>query len=323
MANNDGKDERGNGMPKYIGGAMINNPWYKHILILRLVAIILLAMVCVFSWMQLTRPPLVRIVTCDVGQGDAILVTFGQRHLLIDAGPNQAVLRCLQANILWWRPIIDVAVMTHPDQDHSGGWPSVLQRYRIHNFVSNGLAADWTKILPPAAQAKIDHWHKAEPGDAWMFPEAMVTVVWSESLRNLFWPTTTTAAAAADTNSASVGLFLAGSGFGFLTQGDLECPQELALSTFGLLSEVSILKVSHHGAKTATCDQFLPQIRPELALISVGKENNYGHPEVKTLSNLEKWGSWVLRTDQLGAITLFLSGQGWRLRTEKPNLLSP
>lgn len=254
---------------------------------------------------HLAMPPKVQITACDVGQGDAVLIQYGQSFVLIDTGPNSDILRCLQRNIFFLDPTIDLVILTHPDKDHIGGWESVVERYRISELATNGQSAN-----PDHSSVS----QTAETGAFVWWPGVIGRVVWSA---DSFAALHTSGESQEETNAQSVGTYWWGESFGFLSLGDLECEQELAVAGSGLLNRVSLLKVSHHGSKSSSCLEFLQKIDTETAFISVGEKNSYNHPEENVIFSLEKAGAVVYRTDIQGEITYqsHISG-GWLVEYE-------
>jgi competence protein ComEC len=250
----------------------------------------------VFSGKILT--PSVRVIACDVGQGDATLVKYDQLVILIDVGPNSAIKQCLQANISPTRPIIDLLVLTHDDSDHIGGFSDGLHGYRVNHLFINPKIKD-TK----SAQA-VKHWMSEtgrfshpQTGDLFAFPGIRLKIVWSEDeLVSQF----TSGALEEGSNNASIGLFMEAQSFGFLSLGDLGCAQELAVGRGALLKKTHLLKMSHHGSKTSSCLEFLEIIRPEAAYYSAARGNSYGHPSPLSLESIAKVGAFLRGTDQAG-----------------------
>lgn len=233
------------------------------------------------------------IVACDVGQGDATLISYDRLHILVDTGPKNDVLACLRQEIFWGDPTIDALVLTHEDHDHIGGVESVLDHYHVKLLVANETT------LQSLPQEYLTQIKSVVPtvGDSMTAAGFRLRIVWSESTRlksnkNL----------KPDGNQDSVGLYLSYPIFGFLTLGDLECTQELAVAYMGVLNKVDFIKLSHHGAKTSTCAQFLQKINPEAAFVSVGKDNSYGHPASTVLKDLESLGIYLWRTDSNGLL---------------------
>lgn len=121
-----------------------------------------------------------------------------------------------------------------------------------------------------------------------------------------------------ESNNRSTVLSLRFNQVGLLLTGDLEEPIEQALVKYGMVTQYTIIKVRHHGSKSSTSESFLRAVRPEIAVISAGKNNTYGHPSTHILQRLTKFGvKQILRTDQQGTIELLTDGQAvWYI----PNL---
>lgn len=259
--------------------------------------------------------PTVRVIACDVGQGDASLVLYGSIVILIDLGPDSSVMECLQANIPVTRPTIDLLVLTHDDSDHIGGFDDVVLKYTIKkvsvnpsfkNTKSAESVRSWLEELPERA-------HHPAYGNSYIFPGLRLSVVWSE--RRIDAPGEI-ARQEQGSNENSIALYLESEGFGFLEAGDLGCSQELAMSGSTLLKKVHLLKMSHHGSKTSSCSEYVDKIRPEAAYYSAGKGNTYGHPDPLSLESIQAVTSFVRGTDQIGNINfawkhnrLFIEGE--------------
>jgi competence protein ComEC len=261
------------------------------------------------------RPPPLRLVACDVGQGDAILGIYGQSAILIDSGPNQAILRCLRQKLPFGQSKIAVSVLSHWDADHVGGFSDVFQGYEAGLIFADPKTKDTNTAAETAKAIESRGGPLAPfPGDEVVFPGGRMRFLWSAAAA-----ATGKSAETDDTeeNNRSVGVQLLVPGFGFLGLGDLECRSELAVASMPLLIGVQILKVSHHGSKTASCPEFLAKISPEIGIVSVGAGNKYGHPAAETLENLSRAGVFVLRTDQAGAWEVSRRDSGWILRSER------
>lgn len=257
----------------------------------------------------LSRPLVPRVVACAIGQGDALLFSYGHQHILLDTGRNSAIKRCLQANISFLDRTIDVVILTHGDADHIGGFPTVVESYTVNQVLTNDLEKNSEGVAfvqeylaehPQVIQAEL-------PGSALVAPGWRARVVWSKAYRDLYW---NQSSLPGDENGGSVGLSFSLQSFGFLSLGDLECPAELAVTTISLLNTTDFLKISHHGSKFSTCQEFLAKVRPEIGLISVGKDNSYGHPGENVVKNLEIFGVTTYRTDRDGDLIWWLLPNG-------------
>lgn len=268
-------------------------------------ALISLFMMLSLCKLALGSPPQLKITACDVGQGDAAVLSYGQSHILIDTGPNNDVLECLRLVIFWADPVLDAVVITHSDHDHAGGLAAVTDRYRVKQWMVNPTDAQELDL------ENTDIYDEYTPvaGEALLWPGWRLRVVWSELTRgSVAYPPERNA------NQDSIGLQLHNQSFGFLTLGDLECRQELAVAGMGLLNPTHFLKISHHGAKTSSCPGFLQWLTPEAAYISSGANNSYGHPAPQTLQNIANIGIFLWRTDVSGSLQWGWNEGRWSVR---------
>lgn len=276
---------------------------------------------CLFlgaSWVFITqvrfRP--LEIVTCDVGQGDGAIFFLAQSVIVVDVGPDLSFTRCLQANLFWWQKQIDVVIISHLDKDHVGGLDELLNEYAVKLVIWNGskkVESDWEKSLEILKERSV-RVLVPQPGDLlvgpgwrWFFYPGAGNLSEKSPGENL----ENDATFDDDENQQSLASHVVAKGFGFLSLGDQDCKGELAVARLLLLKQAPILKISHHGSKTATCANFLQEMRTEVAIVSVGKGNKYGHPEEKVLNTLEQQHTFLLRTDFLGEIHLFPQVHRW------------
>lgn len=279
---------------------------------------------------------LFKVVFCDVGQGDAILISHGFNQLLIDTGPDSTVMSCLEENIPFWDRSLEFLVLTHLDKDHIGGAIEVLEAYHVRTL--------W---LPLVGKSSKEFWllRKAVLAEQLLGASleqpilGQVTNLSPGAKGIVLWPTKTTlmgdqniskmlfnsdvteaelqAVLAThmkneiDVNDGSIALLLQMDAVSILLMGDLGAPAELALMQSGLLTEVELLKVGHHGSKTSSTTPFINTISPETAVISAGKNNSYNHPDSTVLTTLEESGARIVRTDILGSITFLSDGQSF------------
>ena len=293
------------------------------------------------------------LVFCDVGQGDAILITSGFTQMLIDGGKGDEVLSCLEEHLPFWDRTIEVVVATHADADHIGGLDAVIQQYDVSQIISTQFIKDSQPFFEFKEEAEREVLvgavlKKPILGQQMRFTQGQnfynlikthqrpiisflilspqvdqVQLAMKNSLKtetnisdsaNFFSPLLTKDF---DYNDLSVVLFLQLGQVKVLLMGDLEYEGELALIGANLLAEVDILKVGHHGAKTSTSIDFLQLVRPETSIISVGGSNSYGHPSLEVINNLILFDSEILRTDELGTIELVSDGEKYWLVEHK------
>ncbi len=273
------------------------------------------------------------LVFCDVGQGDAILVHYKNKQVLIDGGPPKKsgqLLSCLSSAMPFWDRRIEVVVNTHPDEDHFGGLVEVVKRYRIDTFLHNGyLNSDsWrfenfqkalidkkvcSKITPHVEAFSID---KVYFESIFPFPNKNQA---PEELQNDFFDKNKKCSSANfekktdNLNNKSIVLRLSFDNFDAFLTGDIEAEIEKILVWRKEIEPVEVLKIAHHGAGTSTTEEILSAADPQLAVISVG-ENSFGHPADEVLKLLEKYNIPVKRTDEHGTIEIISDGKKWWVR---------
>jgi competence protein ComEC len=272
-----------------------------------------------------------RVIFCDVGQGDAILITHGFFQLLVDAGPNSSVLECLDKNMPFWDRKIEWIALTHGHADHSAGLAFVLERYQYDLFLTNGSsyqteALDEVYGLAMKQVAEGSRWVIAQAGQTGRVHDAFTVIVLApeEKLMLPDLPSEVTEAILSDVtrgkwaapqaqrmdeNDLSIVLLVEIGEVRVLLTGDLESPGEQALMKKSLTQRVNILKVGHHGSKTSSTPKFVGEIEPELAVASVGKNNRYKHPAPEVIATLESVGARVWRTDEQGTLVIITDGQ--------------
>lgn len=278
-----------------------------------------LLLVCVF-----TLPDnRLHIVFCDVGQGDAAYIRMpGNRDMLIDGGPNDRVLTCLGRHMPFYDRTIDIVMATHPQNDHIKGLVSVLRRYRVGSIMmgAEGNDADIYRELRAVITEKHVMVRQLYRGDHFAVGRVNASLLWPDKPwvlanvsgagqldTNILGLSTT-----ADLNDFSNYLHMSYGSFDALFTGDGDSHIQPELLS-GDLPDVEVLKYPHHGAKTGMLPEFLGRIKPELTVISVGK-NSYGHPSHEALELLAKQRSAVVRTDREGDIEVVSDGKRWWVR---------
>lgn len=246
-------------------------------------------------------PPGWRAVMCDVGQGDAVVLPGDDGSaVVVDTGPDpRAVDRCLTRLGV---ARVSILVLTHFHADHVEGVPGVLRGRSVGVVVVSPLAE------PAGEAARVRRWlsdagvpeRVAAPGDRWRAGGVDLAVV---------WPTRLLRDEGSDPNNASVTLLADVDGVRALLGGDLEPAAQDAVLAAGLVPDVDVVKIPHHGSAKQAAG-WVTTSRPELALIGVGIDNGYGHPSPATLNAYRAAGALVGRTDLDGDLAVVVGDDG-------------
>lgn len=259
-----------------------------------------------------------KVVFCNVGQGDATLAIFGSTQVLIDGGAGSKVLSCLSKNMPFWDKTIEMVILTHPDYDHMAGILPVLERYHLKQFVANGLLVDkeiFWQIRKQINQKNIPVF-VPESGDELKVGKLSFKVIWPAERKGeaLSWTESLdknilgAQVFSGETNDFSIVSKLSYGNFDLLLTGDLPMEEEIMIKE--KVGDIEVLKVAHHGSKFSTSGAFLEAITPQLSVISVGN-NNYGHPSAEVMERLKNLGIQVKRTDWDGEVVVVSDGQNW------------
>jgi competence protein ComEC len=253
------------------------------------------------------------LTAIDVGQGDSLLVGFPDgRVMMVDGGgvlqfgiagraprkPNLDTGEDVVSPYLWNRGIrrIDVLVVTHAHEDHSGGAAALIENFRPREV--------WVGANPPA--------HVLEMAARFHIPviekRTGEPLAFGGAVLQILSPPTGYVAAKSGNNDSLAFRITYGS-HSFLLTGDMERPMEARLLAGGLDVHADVLKVGHHGSKTSTTQSFLEAVGPSIGIISDGFENSFGHPHRDVLARLAGRGSAVLRTDLDGLVTVRTDGR--------------
>lgn len=240
-----------------------------------------------------------QVAFLDVGQGDAILVSHGEKQILIDGGPSgQKLLEKIGEYVPFWDRKIDVVIATHPDADHITGLVDVIRNYSVDQMIESGAQSE-SQVF-----AALEKTAKDKKVEKQLARRGMRIKLSDEVELEVFSPTggAIDGLKKDDTNSASIVVKLTSGENSFLFVGDLPLEAENQLIGARLSLDSDVLKVSHHGSKSATSEQFLELVSPEEAVISVGKSNRYGHPTEEVLERLKNDNVKILRTDLSGDV---------------------
>ena len=278
------------------------------------VAVGALVVVTIVAWLAILQLPDNRLHVdfMDVGQGDAIFIeTPSGAQILIDGGPEgSALLSALGRRMPFWDRSLDLVVLTHPDDDHLTGLIPALERYDVEALMlrqldlPSGLLDTWNAVVAQEDATLI----KGEVG-------AHIAVSDGVSLDVLHPGPGPLDANQRQTNNDSIVLRLVYRDVVVLLTGDIEADVERRLVGSGTDLRSTVLKVPHHGSKTSSCRDFLDAVAPQVAVISVGADNDFGHPSGEVLERLE--GAHIYRTDENGTVSIASDGRTLWIDTER------
>ncbi len=232
----------------------------------------------------------------DVGQGDSVFIeTPNGNQVLIDGGPQDAVLAKLGDAMPFWDRTIELVVLTHPHADHLDGLVEVMKRYDVVMVLESGVNhtipeyEEWRNLLKEKGVKVVI----AKAGQrARLSSSAYLDILApfenfvGESPRHI--------------HDAMIAAKLVHGSTTALFMGDAEKSLEYQLLYSGADMDADILKVGHHGSKTSTTPDFLRAVSPKIVVISVGRRNRYGHPAQEVVDRIAAFGAALFRTDRDG-----------------------
>lgn len=250
------------------------------------------------------RHHVLMVTFLDVGQGDAVFIQAPNgNQLLYDAGPpSGSVLRGLGAVMPFYDHSIDVAILSHPDMDHIGGFLDVLRRF------------DVDLVMEPGATSKNGVYEGVEAaikteGAIHLFAKKGMRIDMGDGVAiDILYPDRDTTTM--ETNSASIVMRLHYGGTSFLFSGDLpQTMEEYVVAQEGSGLHADVLKLGHHGSRTSSSLLWLAAVHPSIAVISAGLHNRYGHPHKEVLEALAEFGIPALKTYEEGTIIFESDGE--------------
>jgi len=272
----------------------------------------LLVVIAFFVWINAfssasTTDTNLHVYFLDVGQGDAEYIkTPSGNDILIDGGPDDAVLSELGRVMNFGDRKIDLVVLSHPHADHLTGLTEVGERFEIGEVWESGVAypsAGYDKWRELIIQKNIKNLNVVA-GQTQNFGDVKFSVLYpllsqkNKTIDNL--------------NNASVISELEYNKFFVLFLGDAEIPAQTQI--LKSVKPAAVVKIGHHGSANALSEDLLKIVRPSIAVIEVGAKNTYGHPAPSTISFLKSIAAQIYRTDQNGAIDVVSDGTNWWVR---------
>ncbi len=237
----------------------------------------------------------------DVGQGDAVLlVSPSGKQILVDGGPDFSALAHLGKAMSFFDRTIELLVLTHPDRDHITALPEILRRYHVKRVLLTGVEhalgryefflALLRDLHIPLVLADSDDDFDVD----------------SNLTLDILWPPKQWDGGVRNINDTSIVLYVVSSASSLLLMGDVTASVERRLLALYPSLHTNILKLPHHGSRFSSSEIFLQSLHPQLAAISAGKENAYGHPHAEVLERLATLGIPWRSTLEEGTISLTL-----------------
>lgn len=275
-------------------------------IVVAVLVLLITAIAAVFGWQFNQDEPQkntnLTVHYIDVGQGDAVLLqTPTGENMLIDAGPGSSEQRLIsyleKVNV----DTLDYFILTHPDEDHIGGADLVLAQYAVDAVIMPDCEKDtkaYRNLIAAVEDEECDCLVPV-PGDTYSLGDGEMTVL--APLAQKY----------GSTNDYSVVMRFDYYDNSFLFTGDaeLESEEQMLDHWDELTLDCDVLKVGHHGSHTSSSQAFLEAVTPEIAVISCGKSNKYGHPHDETLTKFKNAVVPLYRTDELGDIVLESDGK--------------
>jgi len=245
-----------------------------------------------------------RITSLDVGQGDSTLIELNNKNILIDTGgrPNSSTSLVLNKTIPYLKSLgikkIHYAVLTHGDFDHMGEAINLVNNFKVEKVIFNcGPYNDLEKELIKVLDKKKIKYYSC-------IKELNINNNKLYFLQTKVYD---------NENDNSNVIYTELDGYKFMFMGDASITTEKEIMSIYNLPNIDVLKVGHHGSKTSSGKEFINEINPKYSIISVGKNNRYGHPNKETLDNLVN--SKIYRTDLDGSIMFKIKNNKLRIDT--------
>jgi len=289
------------------------NQTQKNVSLLLLLSVLLLGSIAGYQRHHFYDGKL-HVIFCSVGQGDAILIQSpDHKYLMVDSGPDRTVLDCLARHMPFWQRQINLMILTHPHADHFFGLFYLLKQYQIEEFATEALRNDtssFTEVMRLLSSKKVPQRYVLN-GDNWWVGQVRLEVMYptQEYLDNA----SPNGLIGETKELASVMTNISYGNFDILLTGDSQT-EAMKQALAYLPGEIDVLQSPHHGSQTGVDAEVVAAIHPQLAVISVGAHNRYGHPHKKVLQIYQDQNIPVLRTDQHGDIEIVSDGNGWEVK---------
>ena len=274
----------------------------KNIKLYSLLFLIIINVIIFYAVSLSDHKGLLKVTFLDVGQGDSIFIQSPNgNQILVDSGVSKNISNVLSRVMPFYDRSIDVLIATHPDQDHIGGFPEILKRYKVGRYFDDGLVGE-TGTFKEISKELIGENIKEER----LVKDEVVDLGDGVFLK-IFYPSLTLEGK--DTNESSVVMKIIYGDSDILLMGDAPTDVEKYLAmTEGKNLKSDILKVAHHGSRNSLSEEFFSAVSPEYSIISAGKDNSFGHPHKEIINALNDIGTNILRTYEIGDINFVSNG---------------
>lgn len=255
-----------------------------------------------------------RVHFIDVGQGDCIYISCGGENMLIDCGEKSEYTDVIRYLNREETAVLDYVIGTHPHSDHMGGMSKIIDFFDTEKVIIPTL----TKEAIPITTFFNDFLDVVEEKN---IPLTQAKVGMKGTLGDAEWRIISPAVCDEDNlNNCSVGIILKHGENNFCFTGDAEAEAENTMAYSGVTENVDVFKAAHHGGATSNTELFLSMIQPEIAVISCGKGNSYGHPNDEVMKRLESYADEIYRTDIDGTVIIESDGKELSVVTKGDSL---
>lgn len=238
----------------------------------------------------------------DVGQGDSsLIITPKGKTILIDAGDEAHAKKVVSYIREQEIEKLDLVIATHPDADHIGGMDKVIKNFDIDVFAMPDVSAKTNqyKQIQRELKAKKMKATRLYQGDEVQIDDNIDFEILSPVKGKKY----------DDTNEYSIVAKIVYKNTSFILMGDATMENEVDIINNVPDIDIDVLKLGHHGSSTSSSDYFITKTSPNIAIISCGKNNKYGHPHQEVMRVLKKHGVTPYRTDEMGDIVITSDGK--------------
>lgn len=289
----------------------------KNLFLIVLISSVIITVLYLFALKNITT-----VVFCDVGQGDGIYIrTELGTDILIDAGPNNAILTCLGEHMPFYDHTIEYVILSHAHLDHYGGFEEIVQRYTIKSFFYSFLpdVDPSFNYLVKKLQNKKINLTALKNTDVLSFDAiSHMKFIWpSPSFLNSY------SQEKDDLNDTSLtGIFTTGN-FDILLTGDIspdtiaQMLRSMSRNDISMIRNIEVLKVPHHGSANGLTPELLDKVNPFLSVATVGQKNKFNHPSQDIVELFKKTNRTFFTTAEQGAIVLKIYHGLWTMETSQ------